>query len=38
MFGADATFIDNTKTTYIRTVNSNGEKSEEILFGRPIVK
>lgn len=36
-FGADAEFIDDTNTWYIRTVNSKGEKSKEILFGKPIV-
>jgi len=35
-FGADAKFIDDTNTWYERTINSKGEKSKEILFGKPI--
>lgn len=37
-YGSDAEFIDNTHTWYSRTVNSKGDKSEEILFGKPIIK
>ena len=34
---SDAHFTDNQHNWYIRTVNSEGEKSQEILFGKPNV-
>lgn len=37
IFKTDAKFIDDKNTWYIRKVNSLGEKSEEILFGRPLI-
>jgi len=33
----DAKFIDDKNTWYIRTVNSLGDRSEEILFGKPLI-
>jgi hypothetical protein len=33
----DAKFIDDENTWYIRTVNQNGDKSKEVLFGKPII-
>jgi len=35
-YGADATFTDPEHIWYVRTVNPNGDKSKEILFGKPI--
>lgn len=33
----DAKYIDNDNIWYIRTVNHSGDKSKEILFGKPII-
>ena len=33
----DAKYIDNDNIWYIRTVNHRGDKSKEILFGKPII-
>lgn len=33
----DAMFTDPEHVWYVRTVNTNGDKSKEVLFGKPIV-
>ena len=36
-YGTDAKYIDSDNIWYIRTINSNGDKSKEVLFGKPNI-